>query len=107
MVPPELLCRQHLLGEHRELHALVGIILRGTSLTGYVNNKLIETAAINDRHAAVAAEMTNRGYNHNSPLHLEPVADIGTVDIDGNLAELKKRCAGCKERIDIWLPDRA
>lgn len=38
MVPPELMCRQHLLGEHVELHMFVGAINKGTSvvtLPGY------------------------------------------------------------------------
>jgi hypothetical protein len=100
MVPPSLLCRQHLLGEHRELHALVGIIRKGTRLNGYVNKQLIDTAAIPDRHTAIAAEIATRGYNHNSPLEGEITIAVGQVDVDQNLAELRTRCAGCKERID-------
>ena len=35
-VPPECLCRQHLLGEHRELHAIWTILTTGK--TGYTRH---------------------------------------------------------------------
>ena len=100
MVSPPLLCRQHLLGEHRELHALVGIIRRGTALSGYVKKHLIETAQISNRHEALVVEMLARGYQHNSPLTPEITNGVGSVDVAYNLAELRTRCTGCKERID-------
>lgn len=99
MVEPRLLCRQHLLGEHRELHALVGIINRGTSLEGYVQNGLVATADIEDRHRQVAQEMAARGFNHQSPLILK-TAGVGVVDTQQNIDELRRRCVACKERID-------
>ena len=37
MVNPEILCRKHLLGEHVELHMLVGWIIKGKSIQGYLD----------------------------------------------------------------------
>jgi hypothetical protein len=68
---PSLLCRSHLLGEHRELHGLWNILTR--EMQGY--RKHPETrrwegklAALYRRHEALVAEMTRRGYRHASPL---------------------------------------
>jgi len=70
-IPPEKLCRQHLLGEHSELHAIWTILTQGKK--GY--SKHPETMrwkgklrALYDRHQALVHEMTQRGYKHHSPL---------------------------------------
>ena len=70
-VPPQILCRQHLLGEHRELHALWTILsedkqaYRRHPETIRWEGKL---AALYLRHEALVDEMTRRGYAHKSPL---------------------------------------
>src|SRR4030042_5101793 len=68
---PERLCRQHLLGEHRELHALWVILTQYKK--GFARHP--ETArwrgklkALYRRHEALAAEMAKRGYRHQTPL---------------------------------------
>lgn len=65
------LCDRHLLGEHRELHAIWAILTGGR--TGYANHP--ETvrwrgrlAALYARHEAEVAEMGRRGFRHASPL---------------------------------------
>lgn len=70
-LPPDRLCRSHLLGEHRELHAIWSVLTGGK--TGY--RKHPETlrwedrlAALYARHAALVEEMCVRGYTHSSPL---------------------------------------
>jgi hypothetical protein len=70
-VAPQLLCRQHLLGEHRELHAIWTVLVDDRA--GYRRHP--ETlrwegrlAALYARHEALVAEMTARGYRHASPL---------------------------------------
>lgn len=100
MVPPPLLCRSHLLGEHRELHALAGMMKKGIKLDGYVKNSLIETGLIWARHDHLVHEMLARGYNHHSPLEAIAAPNQGTVDGPGNLRELHRRCQNCRERID-------
>jgi hypothetical protein len=70
-VPPEELCRFHLLGEHRELHAIWTILTQDK--TGYRNHPETKRwagkgAALFIRHEALAGEMTRRGYSHRSDL---------------------------------------
>jgi hypothetical protein len=70
-VTPECLCRQHLLGEHRELHAIWTILTTGK--TGYTRHPETirwqgKLRALWLRHEALVAEMTRRGYRHASPL---------------------------------------
>lgn len=68
---PSILCRQHLLGEHLELHSIWTVITQGKK--GY--SKHPETIrwvgklkALYSRHEKLVKEMHSRGYNHNSEL---------------------------------------
>jgi len=70
-LPPNILCRNHLLGEHRELHALWAILTEGKK--GYANHPETrrwkgKLKALYERHEALVKEMTRRGYRHHSPL---------------------------------------
>ncbi len=72
-VPPEALCRQHLLGEHRELHGLWNILTVHGARGGYARHPetlrwVGKTRALFERHAALVKELQRRGYNHRSPL---------------------------------------
>ncbi len=69
-VPVSELDRQHLLGEHAELHCIVGALLG--KYKAYRNHP--ETLRFQDRieqlyyrHDQQVAEMQKRGYNHHSP----------------------------------------
>ncbi|MDQ3887824.1 MAG: pyrimidine dimer DNA glycosylase/endonuclease V [Thermoproteota archaeon] len=69
-----LLCNSHLLGEHREIHAIWMILTE--SKKGYSHHpetlrwkgKLL---ALYNRHETVVAEMFERGFNHKSALKKE------------------------------------
>ena len=70
-VPVSELDRQHLLGEHAELHCIVGALLG--KYKAYRNHP--ETLRFNGRieelyfrHSEQVAEMRRRGYRHDSPL---------------------------------------
>lgn len=72
-INPGYLNRQSLLGEHRELHGIVSIILYNKK--GYSHHP--ETLrwkdfgwALQQRHKLLVAEMLLRGYNHHSPVLL-------------------------------------
>ncbi len=70
-LPPDVLCREHLLGEHRELHAIWSILTEDKS--GYNRHPEVcrwrgKRNALFQRHEQQVEEMKNRGYNHNSPL---------------------------------------
>lgn len=100
-VDPRLLCRQHLLGEHKEMHMFKGTLEAGISIRGYVDKGLVEVHKIIMRHDTLATEMTKRGMNHKSPLP-EELSDYlweeGSVDVNANLQELARRCPSCRER---------
>jgi hypothetical protein len=70
-LPPSLLCRPHLLGEHRELHGLWRILTEDRQ--GYAKHPETrrwrgKLAALYERHDALVEEMVRRGYRHASPL---------------------------------------
>lgn len=68
---PGKLCRSHLLGEHRELHAVWVIITQGKK--GYARHPEVmrwrhKLKALYLRHDQLVDEMFKRGYSHASPL---------------------------------------
>lgn len=70
-IPVSDLCRIHLLGEHRELHAIWTILT--TNKTGYMNHPetkrwVGKLAALYQRHQEEVMEMQIRGYKHQSEL---------------------------------------
>jgi hypothetical protein len=86
-VHPSRLCRNHLLGEHRELHGLWNIITQGKP--GYSRHPetlrwVGKQKALYLRHELLVAEIHWRGYRHNSPLDKKLATGRGrqTVFID-------------------------
>lgn len=72
-IHPRYLCRQHLLGEHRELHGLWNILTVHKGKGGYSSHPetkrwVGKTQALYDRHTLLVEEMMRRGYVHHSPL---------------------------------------
>ncbi|UCC95023.1 MAG: pyrimidine dimer DNA glycosylase [Candidatus Omnitrophota bacterium] len=103
-IAPKKLCRNHLLGEHRELHAIWSILIRNKQ--GYSRhpetirwkNKL---AALYLRHKELVEEMKNRAYRHNSSLNSEFATGSKkqNVFIDSHKKQkkiLKSKKCGCK-----------
>lgn len=65
------MCRQHLLGEHRELHAIWSILINDKK--GYRQHPETKRwqgklKALFSRHEKLVKEMTRRDYKHLSPL---------------------------------------
>ncbi|MDY6769338.1 MAG: pyrimidine dimer DNA glycosylase/endonuclease V [Candidatus Nanohaloarchaea archaeon] len=102
MVDPRGLCRQHLLGEHRELHQEVGLIRAGhlAAVRGHARERQVDTARIVERHETLVAEMDRRGFDHSSPMDYEDDLELGEVDAAANREELKERCEACRERME-------
>lgn len=106
MVDPRVMCRAHLLGEHRELHALAGMLRHGISLQGYFDNHLLELPSLEDRHTALVKEMLRRGYSHHSPFYVsQRLIDAQPrqppVNREWSLRELFRRCPNCKARRNL------
>ncbi len=75
-LPVGCLCRNHLLAEHRELHAIWSIILLGRR--GYSRHPEVlrwhgRLGALSRRHEEQVREMSRRGYVHRSVLDLSQV----------------------------------
>ena len=98
MLPPETMCRKHLLGEHVELHMLLGSLRRGKNIDGFLAGKLVDPRRMFRRHEELVLEMERRGYRHASPLdeaECETLARrygrTGTgIDAGANAAELAR-----------------
>lgn len=103
IVNPSAMCRNHLLGEHLEIHMFVGAILNGQlesgRLKGFINNGLLEVDKLKSRHELLVKEMARRGYKHKSPLPKFKSSKIGIVDIENNYKVLSARCEKCRKRI--------
>lgn len=103
-VSPSKLCRNHLLGEHRELHAMWSIIT--TKKKGYSSHPETlrwkgKLMAMYLRHENLVTEMNKRGYNHHSPLDKKMATGIAQQDeyvdsISDQIQILKKKNCSCK-----------
>jgi hypothetical protein len=91
-LPPARLCRQHLLGEHRELHGLWNIVSQGKR--GYSRHPETvrwfgKLAALYARHGLLVDEMLRRGYRHASPL--DPALATGSAIQDALVTPLAEQ----------------
>ena len=104
------LCDKHLLGEHRELHAIWSILTTGKR--GYAHHP--ETlrwrgrlAALYARHDEQVEEMLRRGFRHRSPLDAELASgsDRQTVCVttpDEQREQLARRGCACRVLRPEW-----
>jgi hypothetical protein len=103
MVNPKILCRQHLLGEHKEIHMLMGCLRINKTITGYMRNHLISLSDIYSRHEELVKEMHARGYKHASPIGEAEVALLikryenvmHYVALHKSILDLATRCDEC------------
>lgn len=103
-LPTEILCDDHLRGEHAEHHQLVGTIHNhphGEAIAeGHAEKGNIDTTRLEERHAQLVAEMEQRGMNHDSPLAYEgPTYGAGVIDPEWNRTDLLDRCEDCASRV--------
>jgi hypothetical protein len=100
-VPCSELDRQHLLGEHRELHAIWNIITQGKR--GYANHPEVKRwrghiNALSLRHTEQIGQMSVRGYNHNSPLMWVEGLQGGSLDKPKPITPIAEQRRILKER---------
>jgi len=104
MVDPRVMCREHLLGEHYELHMLKGSIEKGKKLTGFVMGGLVEVDQIHFRHEELVEEMKRRGYKHKSEMDDFLVGGMpikGLIDKKKSKEILLSRCEECRKRDEL------
>jgi Pyrimidine dimer DNA glycosylase len=97
------LCDRHLLGEHRELHAVWTVLTEGKR--GYANHPEVRRwrgrlAALYARHESQVEEMRRRGFSHRSPLDPElATGDSSQSELVDPLSvqrdRLRRRGCGC------------
>ncbi len=115
-ISPGYLNRQSLLGEHRELHGLMNIIVLGKK--GYSRHPetlrwISYPAALAFRHRQLAAEMALRGYTDQSPVPDFPMPEgprewpPGYIDSPGDQYRILKEKYRDKEEGRIPLPENA
>lgn len=104
MCTPEILCRQHLLGEHNECHMFLGSLKKKINMTGYFKNDLLEPLSLKSRHDDLAGEINKRGYKHLSELKIDESIDFShltdheinhKIDRENSLNLLLTRCERC------------
>jgi hypothetical protein len=102
-ISPSLLCRQHLLGEHRELHAIWTVITkkkRGYSKHPETMRWIGKLKALYMRHKDLVREMKKRGYIHKSDLPVNLATGKRKQDVFINTVKeqieiLKKKNCQC------------
>lgn len=106
---PRILCYQHLLGEHSEMHEGVGLIesenteLRTvvSQLEGQARGGNIDTSWFVPRHDALAAELEARGGSHQSPLAYDDHLRLGDGCVDAKESAGKLlTCPDCRARMN-------
>ena len=104
MIDPKLLCTQHLLGEHLEIHLHKHIFVKHYSIDGRICPIVqIEPASMESRHNELVIEMQRRGFKHNSPYVQPDISYLpidqqnAKVDLKYNLKDLYNRCTECRE----------
>lgn len=102
MLPPIGMCRKHLLGEHVELHMLLGSMRRSKSIEGFLSGGLVDPQLVFARHEELVAEMARRGFRHSSPIEASECTSLAArypgstfINIAANAAELQRRCPDC------------
>jgi hypothetical protein len=101
-IEPGYLCKQHLLGEHGELHKHRHNFVKQHSIKGRITPVVqIEPENMQARHDALAEEMLKRGFVHKSPYeqpdlsYLPDEQRYAKVDVREAYDELTARCTDC------------
>jgi hypothetical protein len=102
LVNPTTMCRNHLLGEHLELHMLASCLRNGKNIKGYIEKGFVDPSILMKRHEELVEEMKRREYSHSSPIGGSPeLLARGHINTNANLTELVSRCHRCRERKEL------
>ena len=103
---PNKLCKNHLLGEHRELHA-IWVVITEKKKGYFMHPETIrwkgKLKALYIRHEELVKEMNRRGYMHKSPLDKRKATGKSKqdffIDIPSKQIEILKQ-KGCT--CQVW-----
>ena len=97
-ITPSKMCTQHLLGEHFEIHKMIGNLRHSKTWTKSLTTKgFLEPQNAKKRHELLVKEMKKRRFKHQSPLSTSGVKlPKGKVDKNKSIKDIKKRCKNCR-----------
>lgn len=105
-VEPGQLCQWHLLGEHRECHAMLGLVKRQMDqvIKGHVSSGQFHPRDVWQRHLELVMEMERRGFAHRSPLEIEDkelldqwnLVQLPCWTVNTSIQLLRSRCTKCQ-----------
>lgn len=112
MISPKILCTNHLLGEHSEIHKHRHVFVKGWKITKRVevDNVQIEPRSMKIRHDELVEEMLKRWPKENGHKSVYEQPDLSlyseyeqnvVVDTKQSLEDLLNRCDKCKERYNL------
>jgi pyrimidine dimer DNA glycosylase len=112
-IPPPKLCRHHLLGEHRELHAIWTVLTQGRKGYSHHPETLRWKGRLKSlylRHEKLVEEMKRRGFRHRTPLAVElATGDEQQREFVNSYGEqveiLKRKKCGCEIEFGIDCPN--
>lgn len=83
-ISPEKLCRNHLLAEHQEIHAIWSILINNKKR--YANHPETlrwkgKRKALYFRHEQLVKEMAQRGHHHHNPLDVSFATGCDKQDV--------------------------
>lgn len=114
MVDPRFMCHFHVLGEHRELHSLAGMLViprMNGIIRAYLKWGMLEVENLASRHDELVKDFARRGwpagFEHQTPFQLDRIApqvvekwSVGHVHRRYSLLELLRRCPKCRKEHD-------
>ena len=106
MTPPKIMCRQHLIGEYREMFTFLGSLKKQISMQGYLKNNLFEPTSILSRFNELRNEMLERDYKPKKEFIYDEsiIQYLGEqsiqikVNVERSLEDLLCRCEECRNR---------
>jgi hypothetical protein len=100
LVNPKILCKNHLLGEHSEIHKHRHNFVKGHKMEGRQGQ--IQPDLMQLRHDELAEEMLRRGFKHESPYEQPDITNYRHIKVDKEkaLSDLLNRCEECKKRLE-------
>ena len=107
-IDPKLMCNQHLLGEHGEIHKHRHNFEKKHNMNGRMAYpSQIDPHCMERRHDEIASEMLKRGMNHKSPYSQPDTSYLpeAKMDIEYNIIDLYCRCHDCAARIDEYMEE--
>lgn len=101
-LPADVLCKDHFLGEHREMHLIEGAVKNKHNLDGYLLRSLINPRMVAIRHDELVRELIRRGYQHHTPIDHELFRELEykPLDIEYVMQDLFGRCWQCRHNFE-------